>query len=183
MKHKTRKALSWLLTLSLVLGLFPALGTTARAEDTKTLVSFTLAGQDGDAVREGTVTWSDGSTETITFNSANSLPTAGGSYYLTNNVTLSTKWSVPTGATVNLCLNGHSITYTGSSNNFIMGVYNSNGTATLNLYDCDTAEHKYTITDGLATVNDSATGEGVKTFTGGYITGGKQGGVCVRRLV
>ena len=41
--------------------------------------------------------------------STNSLP-ASGSYYLKNNVTMTTSTIIEAGATVNLLLNGHSIT-------------------------------------------------------------------------
>ena len=104
--------------------------------------------------------------------STNSLPTEAGNYYLTNDVTLSSTWNVPSGTT-NLCLNGHGIKMTGSTR-----VIYLNG-AILNLFDCDdTTEHKYTISNpiqgaGLAVVNDNAAGAGVKTFVGGYITGAK----------
>ena len=43
-----------------------------------------------------------------------SLPAEAGSYYLENDVTLSSQWSVP-GGTTNLCLNGHTITGSGSA--------------------------------------------------------------------
>ena len=108
----------------------------------------------------------------ITFtawSSADSLPTTAGSYYLTQDVTIGSTWNVPTGET-NLCLNGHGIRYSGSDKASVITVGDG---VTLNLYDCGTTEHKYTVdSSGLATVNDSATDDGVKTFTGGYITGG-----------
>ena len=46
--------------------------------------------------------------------SADSLPDAAGSYYLTGNVTLSAKWEVPTGE-VRLCLNGKTVALAGNS--------------------------------------------------------------------
>ncbi len=97
---------------------------------------------------------------------AQSLPTKAGSYYLTTDVTLSgSSWQVPIGTT-NLCLNGHGIIQKSSAR-----VIEIKTGATLNLHDCGTTVHRYTVSNGLATVNDNATGEGVKTFTGGYITG------------
>ena len=98
--------------------------------------------------------------------SNDSLPTAAGSYYLANDVTLGSLWNVPEGTT-NLCLNGHAIKASGSHGMISVGTG-----ITLNLYDEGEGEHKYTINNGLAVVNDNATGEAVKTFTGGYITGG-----------
>ena len=106
----------------------------------------------------------------ITFSpwtSADSLPIEEGSYYLTQDVTIGSTWDVPTGI-VNLCLDGHGIRSNGAS---VITVGNN---ATLNLYDCNTTtEHNYTVNeDGLAVVDDAASGDTVKSFTGGYITGG-----------
>ena len=72
--------------------------------------------------------------KTITFqpwDNDDSLPIESGSYYLTQNVTLSETWKMPSGTT-NLCLNGHSIN--GPTN--ASSVFNVNTNTTLNLYDC-----------------------------------------------
>lgn len=61
-----------------------------------------------------------------------SLPTDAGNYYLTENVTLTSTWWVPSGETT-LCLNGKTIS--GSGNN-VIGI---GGSITLNLYDCQNA--------------------------------------------
>ena len=105
------------------------------------------------------------------------LPTSAGSYYLTADVTLSSPWSVPNGTT-NLCLNGHGITLSSSDDSDqVIRVQGGSSDTTLNLYDCNTTTtHQYTITDGLAAVNDST---GDTPFTGGYITGGKGAGIYV----
>ncbi|MBO4572679.1 MAG: InlB B-repeat-containing protein [Clostridia bacterium] len=101
-----------------------------------------------------------------------SLPDSAGSYYLTDDVAISGTWNVPSGTT-NLCLNGHGII--GNSGNSV--IYVGNGT-TLNIYDCGTTEHRFTVStprdngSGAATVDDTLT-EGYKTFKGGYVTGGK----------
>ena len=106
------------------------------------------------------------------------LPDKAGSYYLTGDVTLANTWE-PSG-TVNLCLNDHSITYTGTSNSSVIRI-NAEGAA-LDLYDCgDTTRYYYLDADGLGHVAASETddqyanaGEGQKgTFEGGFITGGK----------
>lgn len=56
MKHKTRtKALSWLLSLALVLSLTPGLTLTVKADDPKTYQSFTLGDEQQDGTRTGTV--------------------------------------------------------------------------------------------------------------------------------
>ncbi|MBQ6756537.1 MAG: S-layer homology domain-containing protein [Oscillospiraceae bacterium] len=110
----------------------------------------------------------------ITFSpwtSADSLPTEGGSYYLTQDVTIGSTWDVPTG-TVNLSLNGHGISYSEKENNASVITVGNN--AILNLYDYNTTTvHKYTVNeDGLAVVDGADSGDTVKSFTGGYITGG-----------
>jgi hypothetical protein len=98
--------------------------------------------------------------------SNDSLPTAAGSYYLANDVTLGSLWNVPEGTT-NLCLNGHAIKSTGDHRMMEVGAG-----VTLSLYDEGAGVHKYTLNgDGLAVVDDNATGENVKTFEGGYLTG------------
>ena len=74
--------------------------------------------------------------DSITFQewtSSNSLPSSGGSYYLTNNVTLSSSWNVT--ENISLCLNGHTIT--GPSSEPGSFVIHINGTGTLKLYDCN----------------------------------------------
>ncbi|MBQ7707347.1 MAG: hypothetical protein IJT72_06170, partial [Lachnospiraceae bacterium] len=169
MEHKKRIGkglLSFVLTLALVVGtlsgIVPGTSMVAKADGTHT--------HDGITFTEWT--------------STNSLPTTAGNYYLANDVTISSTWSVPSGTT-NLCLNGHGITMTGSARVITIG-----SGKTLNLYDCDTSTtHHYTISDpapngaGLAVVNSS----GDKAFTGGYITGGvtnsgynNGSGACVR---
>ena len=59
-----------------------------------------------------------------------SLPTAPGNYYLTDNVTLSGTWTVPSGTT-SICLNGKTIRAEGKCR--VITIMASN---TLNLYDC-----------------------------------------------
>ena len=62
----------------------------------------------------------------------NSLPTAAGNYYLTDNVTLSETWNAPNGET-NLCLNGKTITQTTNSKWTI----SIGSGSTCKLYDCE----------------------------------------------
>ncbi len=92
----------------------------------------------------------------------NSLPTANGNYYLTNDVTLSTQWSVPTGG-VTLCLNGHSITQTGIDERVIY-VGNNN----LTLCDCQHGNVEISKTFHASGLFDDK----AYTVYGGYITGG-----------
>ena len=71
-----------------------------------------------------------------------SLPSSAGSYYLTDNVTLSGTWTVPSG-TVNLCLNGYVIKQTVESS--VICVPEG---AELNIYDCSSTTHKFKDGDG-----------------------------------
>ena len=48
-----------------------------------------------------------------------SLPSASGSYYLTQNISINSTWTVPSGSNITLDLNGHSITMTGNSGGVI----------------------------------------------------------------
>jgi len=122
--------------------------------------------------------------------STTSLPSSAGNYYLTQDVTISSSWNVPTGAT-NLCLNGHVIS---AASNVYISVVTIQSGATLNLYDCDTTTHYYYIDpttykqnrapnhDKMYDIGEiaadgptnsayvAATKKG--TFKGGYITGG-----------
>ncbi len=107
------------------------------------------------------------------------LPSKAGNYYLTEDVTLNGTWNVPSGVT-NLCLNGHVI----KANGF--NVITINNGVTLNLYDCQTTEHKgYTDANGLWHLGEKSSlgaGETAKSIYGGVITGGKAengGGVYV----
>ncbi len=97
-----------------------------------------------------------GDTE-ITFqpwNAENSLPTATGNYYLTNDVTITTTWEPM--ANVNLCLNGHSITATGNFD--AITVSNS---AEFTLTDCQN-------TQGIITHESGKRGRGVHVFSGTF---------------
>ena len=113
--------------------------------------------------------------------SNDSLPSSVGSYYLANDVTISSTWYPVTG--VKLCLNGHSITKTGEGSVIeIHGYANAAGNYRVTIYDCSEVEHKYKINDeGLGIVDDSLT-ENYETFKGGYITGGNSldNGGCIK---
>lgn len=95
-----------------------------------------------------------------------SLPTTVGNYYLDADVKISSTWNVPTGATpTNLDLNGWVIEKTGNGS-----VIRVDDGATLNLYDCGTTKHYFTVgNNGLWTLTDTVTENYV---TGGIITGG-----------
>lgn len=81
--------------------------------------------------------------EWTAWENTNAMPTDADSYYLTADVTLSATWTVPTGET-QLCLNGHSITY---SNDQTPGsVIKVPEEATLTITDC--AQYPGQITGG-----------------------------------
>ena len=141
-------------------------GYVSTKQDSSWIVSEVVA-----SVTSGTTT-----TNYATFADALSAWTDNSTLTLLKDVTTASTISVT--GTKTLDLNGHGIIKTGSGR-----VVSVNSGATLTVNDSDpTATHHYTIASptangaGLATVNDSATGETVKTFTGGYITGGNIGG-------
>ena len=105
--------------------------------------------------------------ELAAWTSTNSLPTSAGNYYLSSNVTISSTWNVPSGTT-RLCLNGHSITYTGS----IGSVFYVGSGRTLNIYECDATVHYYNINNETYLAENINTVSGNYSFVGGYITGG-----------
>ena len=95
---------------------------------------------------------------------SDAIPLTTGKYYLTTDIKIDRYVAggcrIGNGQTVDLCLNGHSITFNFKEKG--IDVYGGN----LNLYDCGTEIHYYSIgSDNLAVI-----GEGDKTFTGGYIT-------------
>ena len=101
----------------------------------------------------------------------NSLPTSEGYYFLENDVALSETVEIKISNTqkITLCLNGHAIKMTGKGNVFKVT------SGLIEIDDCQETEHKYKINEEkLAVVDDTLdpNAEGVKTFKGGYITGG-----------
>ena len=90
-----------------------------------------------------------------------SLPTAAGNYYLTDNVTLTGTWTVPNGTT-NLCLNGKTISASGTDKYRVIKIPES---GTLNLYDCQNAGN---ITGGKTS---GVWNEGTFCMYGGKING------------
>ena len=155
MKQKRgTKVVSLLFSLILAMGLMFALSTTVWADGTD--------GHNHDGV-------------SFTFNkweSTNSLPSSG-NYYLSDDVTITNTWNINQGASINLCLNGHGIRLeTSDSDKPVISIPEN---STLDLYDCGENMHYFTVSEGIATVNDNASGDDVKSFKGGYITGGNGG--------
>lgn len=86
-----------------------------------------------DYIADGPVPAEEHKHDNVTFTpwtETDSLPTDAGNYYLTENVTLSEKWEVPSGKTT-LCLNGKTISTLGAREVIII-----TSSCTLNLYDC-----------------------------------------------
>jgi hypothetical protein len=101
---------------------------------------------------------------TIPVRAASELPAAqGGTIRLTEDVQLSTTWGVT--SSVTLDLNGHGLI--GSGDDRVIAVANG---CTLTITDSrPSTQHKYNVdANGLAVVGTT----GIKSFTGGYITGG-----------
>lgn len=100
--------------------------------------------------------------------SADSLPDAAGSYYLTGNVTLSAKWEVPTGE-VRLCLNGKTIALaeTLGVSDCVISV---GADSRFSLYDCAGGGK---ITGGT---NGGIRNDGSFTMYGGEISGNSSSG-------
>lgn len=71
--------------------------------------------------------------EWTAWESAASLPTISGSYYLTEDVELSDAWTIPDVADIELCLNGHDITLKDNGEDPVVII---SGSASLILCDC-----------------------------------------------
>jgi len=149
MKIKMKRLFGVLLSFMLVQGLVPGLSLVVRADSPHTHNNITFAAWD----------------------SADSLPSVEGSYYLTQDVTINSTWNVS--GTTNLCLNGHGIRYTGNDKASVITVGSG---VTLNLYDCDTVSKHYITLDengrGTAVADAGTVNENCIEIIGGYITGG-----------
>lgn len=128
-----KRCLSFLLSLCLCLSLLPTAALAAEG----THSDHCVCGNSSTAVNGHT---HDISAPTWTaWTETNSLPSSG-SYYLTEDVHLSTSHTIASGTTLNLCLNGHTVTYQSASSSY--GVAEIKGM--LNLCDCSTVERTYT---------------------------------------
>ncbi len=113
--------------------------------------------------------------------SNNSLPTTSGSYYLTDDVTLSNTWEVGENITITLCLNGHGITANHNDTPINVAYSPSGGNGgNLTLVDDDGggSTHYYYIDQNgrghIVNQDDEkykkASDDKKGSFTGGYIT-------------
>lgn len=76
----------------------------------------------------------DGVTFTA-WTATDSLPTDAGNYYLTKDVTLTDRWTVPSGTT-RLCLNGKTVSISSASDKKLPRLITISVSGTLNLHDC-----------------------------------------------
>ncbi len=103
----TKKLFALLLLPAMALGV--SVATIATLGTRSSFAS--VFGEPTEHTHEGMTPWGDASGEET------SLPNAAGKYYLTKDITINNVWSV--NASIDLCLNGHSITKTGSINTVI----------------------------------------------------------------
>lgn len=134
------KLLSIALMLALLIGLVPA-AASAAADHTHT----------------GWTKWT----------ATDALPSAPGNYVLSGNILLNQSWLVPKGTT-KLCLEGHSIIFSGSSGSVIQ----IPSGATLELYDLD--GNNGLITGGKGNDNSAAYLGGGVSVSGTFIMNGGQ---------
>ncbi len=101
----------------------------------------------------------------------NALPTVSGSYYLTEDIDLTNvcilEGTEDLPVAIDLCLNGKVVRQTTNTQSVLV----INNYATLNLYDCGTDTHYFTVQEGSKPWLISET-ETSKAVTGGVITGG-----------
>lgn len=105
-----------------------------------------------------------------------SLPTAAGNYYLTDNVTMDTRWE-PVKGTV-LCLNGHSVTCTAGTNDAAISAVSVESGAVFTLTDCSKDENgsnKGKITHSVGAIGRGVYNAGTFYLYGGNITGNNSG--------
>ena len=126
-KQFTKKLLGIVLCMALMLAYIPL---TAFAADGHSHPNCGATHTDiGDHTTScSDITWTK-------WDSADSMPTEAGAYYLDKDVILSSSWEIPEGAQISLCLNGHSV-----SGNDAVRVVTINKNATLNLCDCSAGQ-------------------------------------------
>lgn len=133
-----RKVMAWLLAVVMVFTMTPS-------------TVFAAEGNETEEHTHGTP-----------WNTTGALPTESGTYYLTSDISLSSTCEIKSG-TVNLCLNGHVIK--GNCSNSMIKISSD---ATLNIYDCQTTEHKFTVSTKAAwTLSEDA---GNRVIHGGVIS-------------
>ncbi|MBE5954629.1 MAG: hypothetical protein E7257_10850 [Lachnospiraceae bacterium] len=126
-KQFTKKLLGIVLCITLMLVYIPLTAFAADGHSHPNCgASHTDTGDHTGACSD--ITWTK-------WDSADSMPTEAGAYYLDKDVTLSSSWEIPEGTQISLCLNGHSV-----SGNDAVRVVTINKNATLNLCDCSAGQ-------------------------------------------
>ena len=165
MKQRSKRLLSVLLTLVMLLGMVPGVAWAEGTENTEGTdnAPYTVAPDTQPVKKMMGATRLLGTPNGTALTQTNGELGAG-SYYLSGDLTLTGTLTVSTG-TVSLDLNGHVLKGNGSA--LVIKVTGG----TLNITDSDpAAEHYFTKADkGVWMLNDSNTGEKI---TGGVITGG-----------
>ena len=170
-----KRILSVILALCLCVSLLPVTAGAVEVEPAHTdhCVCGGSVATGGHTHDESAPTWT-------AWTETNSLPSSG-NYYLTEDALLSTSHTIASDTTLNLCLNGHTVTYQNASSKYeIKG--------TLNLCDCSTVERtdtseNYKLTGGAVMsssdgvyLNDS---NAALTLYSGNIVGCGETGVYV----
>ncbi len=111
--------------------------------------------------------------------SSTSLPLESGNYYLTEDVTISSRWS-PSSSEIHLCLNGHSIMCQADARVISCGHYNGD-IVSISIYDCEGggSSGKITHAVGYEGIGVAVCETGRFSLYGGIICGnkGSSGGV------
>ena len=124
-----KRVLSVILALCMCMSLLPTTAGATEPAHTDHCVCGGSVTMDGHSHDNPVPTWT-------AWDKTDDLPTSG-SYYLTEDVLLSTSHTIASGTTLNLCLNGHTVTYQSASSKYeIKG--------TLALCDCSTVKRTYT---------------------------------------
>ena len=159
MKKSGKRILSFILTAVMVFALLPVFGKpmVVKAEDTPA-EHVMHAEQCSD--QETDCKCHKGWKAISTWKDLKSLGEDGGSGYLSNNIKISEPFDIDSGKTVNLCLNGYSITQTADCNTIVV-------VGKLNLYDEKDNSGKITHADGKN--GSGVTNLGIFTMNGGTI--------------
>ena len=163
MKKNVKRILSFVLMAVMIFALLPVIGNpmVVKAEDTPA----EHVAHDEKCSAEGTdCEYHKGWTAIRSADKLISLGKDGGSGYLEDNIEISETFMIKSGKTVNLCLNGYSITPTADFNTIaVLG--------TLNLYDEKDNSGKIIHANGKN--SDGVHNLGIFTMNGGTISGNK----------
>ncbi len=159
MKEKGRRVLSFILTAVMVFALLPVFGKpmVVKADDTP---AEHVAHENKDTDGSNHSNWK----KISSWDNLKNLGKDGGSGYLSNNIEISETFTIESDITVNLCLNGCSITQTENSNTITVK-------GTLNLYDKKDNSGKITHASEKNGSGVKIENNGTFTMNGGTISG------------